>query len=150
MRHTHTRRQKTHTHTHTDTHARTRTRTARTRTALADQSSLLSSFLRWMLFVLDFYILTLRLSTCQVAWLPFSVQVLGLSLPNPYHDKLERSSLGSAFQNVRSPPAFLSTIVVYILPSLLSTNAAYIRRSRICTTTVFVSEKHCFQDRDNT
>ena len=32
-------------------------------------------------------------------------QVPGLSVLNPYHDKLERSSLGSAFWNVHCPPA---------------------------------------------
>ena len=34
-----------------------------------------------------------------------NTQVRGLSVPNPFHDKLERSSLGSAFQNVHCPPA---------------------------------------------
>ena len=32
-------------------------------------------------------------------------QVRRLSVPNPYHYKLERSSFGSAFQNVHCPPA---------------------------------------------
>ena len=37
-------------------------------------------------------------------------QVRGLSVPNPYHDKLERSSLGSAIQNVHCPPALRITL----------------------------------------
>ena len=36
-----------------------------------------------------------------------SAQVRGLSVPSPFHDKLERSSLGSAFQNAHCPPATL-------------------------------------------
>ena len=35
-------------------------------------------------------------------------QVRGLSVLNPYHGKLERSSVDSAFQNVHWPPAVLS------------------------------------------
>ena len=80
---------------------------------LADQSSLL----RWMLFVLVRFITSfhstysytrsllqsLQASSKLTSASLCAVQVRGLSVPNPYHDKLERSSLGSAFQNVHCP-----------------------------------------------
>ena len=37
-----------------------------------------------------------------------------MSVPNPYHDKLERALLGSAFQNVHCPPSFLVSLYIYI------------------------------------
>ena len=93
--------------THLHKHARTHTHT------LADQSS------RGMLFVLGLLVLVCFCLTTYLSILELYKpctkrfeQVRGLGVPNPYHDKLERSSLGSAFQNVHCPPADMTAETV--------------------------------------